>query len=572
VLPHTDPENFRMPFTADTYPGLISERTEAQARFVPEPGADLAGADVLVIGSGIGGGLLADQLADAFRRAGSPRRVLVLEAGSYLFPTHVYNVSRLDNGKVAGRYGVSTVRQIDAGEQRPDHLLDQLQMNLGGRSIFWSGLIPQIRPWELEFFPPRVRDDVQARLGDAGRILNESRSLGETPAALAAALAQVPEITADFDVRETPRAVHQPYLTGTGVPSGRYWFESTGVFNTAELLLNALGLPPGDADRRLDLLLNRYVESVTRRGDGRYDVVAQDVVAGRSATFTAPVVVLAAGSLGSPKILRRSPVFDGLPAEVQALVGKGLTDHPTTSWVEAMVTEMAGVPVPPDRHAKIILYSKGRREADGSLAFPFNVELNVNPVYWHLRENDPDDVAAPFRQGLKSFLEFKFSFGNCLDDGNDIVFDDPYRPRVEFGNLSRADELAGDRFRRSAGWTRTTGEIWPVLREVADRLLATCRDDGQAVRPLFGYVGENGKGFGYGTVHHAVGTLRMPARTGQDDPDFGTSVVDEDLRVHGEHGLYVCDMSVLPFSSAANPVRTLTALTLRLVDRIVTDH
>jgi choline dehydrogenase-like flavoprotein len=28
--------------------------------------------------------------------------------------------------------------------------------------------------------------------------------------------------------------------------------------------------------------------------------------------------------------------------------------------------------------------------------------------------------------------------------------------------------------------------------------------------------------------------------------------------------VYVCDMSVMPFSSAANPVRTLAALALRL--------
>lgn len=47
-------------------------------------------------------------------------------------------------------------------------------------------------------------------------------------------------------------------------------------------------------------------------------------------------------------------------------------------------------------------------------------------------------------------------------------------------------------------------------------------------------------------------------------PRASGSVVDEDLRVVGTQGLYVCDMSVMPFSSAANPVRTLVALALRL--------
>jgi choline dehydrogenase-like flavoprotein len=140
---------------------------------------------------------------------------------------------------------------------------------------------------------------------------------------------------------------------------------------------------------------------------------------------------------------------------------------------------------------------------------------------------------------------------------------------VEFGNLRRVNELAEHRFPRVAGWHKSVEETWQVLRDVAKRVLLTCRDDGREVPPRAGFIGEQGKGFGTGTVHHAVGTLRMPARTGQDDPDFGPSVVDTDLRVSGEPGLYVCDMSVLPFSSAANPVRTLTALTLRLAEQLV---
>jgi choline dehydrogenase-like flavoprotein len=74
----------------------------------------------------------------------------------------------------------------------------------------------------------------------------------------------------------------------------------------------------------------------------------------------------------------------------------------------------------------------------------------------------------------------------------------------------------------------------------------------------------DGKGFGWGTVHHAAGSLRMPHRTRYDAPIESQSVVDEDLRVAGTQHLYACDMSVMPFSSAANPVRTLVALALRL--------
>jgi hypothetical protein len=44
--------------------------------------------DAIVIGSGMGGGILAEALAD------KGWRVLVLEAGSFIFPTHVANLPR----------------------------------------------------------------------------------------------------------------------------------------------------------------------------------------------------------------------------------------------------------------------------------------------------------------------------------------------------------------------------------------------------------------------------------------------------------------------------------------------
>jgi choline dehydrogenase-like flavoprotein len=60
----------------------------------------------------------------------------------------------------------------------------------------------------------------------------------------------------------------------------------------------------------------------------------------------------------------------------------------------------------------------------------------------------------------------------------------------------------------------------------------------------------------------------MPFREAYKESFQENSVVDENLQVVGEDGLYVCDMSVMPLSSAANPVRTLVALALRLSEHI----
>jgi len=73
---------------------------------------------------------------------------------------------------------------------------------------------------------------------------------------------------------------------------------------------------------------------------------------------------------------------------------------------------------------------------------------------------------------------------------------------------------------------------------------------------------------GWGTVHHACGTLRMPWKANRDLAFNDRSVVDEKLKVHGTTGLYVCDMSVLPVSTAANLVRALAGLALRLAHHL----
>ena len=60
---------------------------------------------------------------------------------------------------------------------------------------------------------------------------------------------------------------------------------------------------------------------------------------------------------------------------------------------------------------------------------------------------------------------------------------------------------------------------------------------------------------------HHIGTTRMAG-------DRRLGVVDRDCRVFGVRNLYVCSSSVFPTSSHANPVLTLVAMALRLVDHL----
>jgi hypothetical protein len=164
------------------------------------------------------------------------------------------------------------------------------QLNLGGRSIFWSGLIPSIQGWELEFFPSAVRQDLTSGLlNEAGEVMNQSRSMGATAQAIVSKLRQSP-LAQHFSIQETPRALHQPYLTPDGVPKDQFFVEPTGVFNTAELLINQLGLTPGvnhGDGPGLQVLLNHFAEDVQNHGD-HFEIVVSNTLDNQIRTFKAP--------------------------------------------------------------------------------------------------------------------------------------------------------------------------------------------------------------------------------------------------------------------------------------------
>jgi len=69
---------------------------------------------------------------------------------------------------------------------------------------------------------------------------------------------------------------------------------------------------------------------------------------------------------------------------------------------------------------------------------------------------------------------------------------------------------------------------------------------------------------GPGGVAHEMGSIPMPNKAGQ------RGVVDKNLKiVSGWDNVYVCDLSVFPYSPAANPTLSLAALSLRLSDHLV---
>ena len=262
--------------------GLIAEDSAAQARLFSQYQGSRDDFDIIVIGSGMGGGIVADELAD---RGGGARRILVLEAGSYLFPTHVYNTSSFDNASIARSFGCRTFWQ-PGGFSDERYIHEVPQLNFGGRSIFWSGLIPTPQPWELEFFPDAARAALSAdALAAAGRKMNQSVTLGQMAEQIVAHL-RTTSLADDFDVAQTPRALHQPYLADDGALGTRFFFESTGVFNTAELLVNQLGRDRDHNGPGLHMQFHQYVEDLQPLPGGWFRVASRTTTTGAPPSTT----------------------------------------------------------------------------------------------------------------------------------------------------------------------------------------------------------------------------------------------------------------------------------------------
>src|SRR5690606_6122004 len=125
------------------------------------------------------------------------------------------------------------------------------------------------------------------------------------------------------------------------------------------------GVSHGDGPG-LHLLLNSFVEDVQNHGS-HLALVVRNTLTGQARTFRTGAAVLSAGSIESPKLLRRSSMYPWLPDSVKGLVGRGLTDHPTTTEAATFATGIGNVALANDEHAKIIFYSRGLRDAGGEI-------------------------------------------------------------------------------------------------------------------------------------------------------------------------------------------------------------
>jgi choline dehydrogenase-like flavoprotein len=479
--------------------------------------------DVIVIGSGMGGGILADALTD--REKGV--ETLVLDIGCLDFATHVYNLPGTDLGEIVNRHQVGHWSE-EAGATM--YFTQSVQMNLGGRSVFWSGVIPQMRKWELTHWP----DDIANYLLGGGyakaeTLMHKHVTFGEFQKKLIAAIKK--DFEADFDIVNTPRAYHQPEFAAQGSPPDSFILQSTGTFSTAELLLDSLTNNGQGGSEHLYVNLNHFVTEVRCIEGHIVEVICQDLVGNKRRTYRAKQYVLAAGSMESVRIALESKLEKEHP-----LIGKGFTDHPSyfVGYDEKHIYLNADSPwAGPHNHARIFFYPK--QPYKDAL---FNVEIVLNTEYWRERHTD-NDIQESRLNSQRTGINFKFNFDRPLNESNFVA-------------------LGGAR-----GKLRTRVDLIPenlVWKEAVKDLTKKLLKFFGAPDVDFDKFGGWGNG---GTPHHAGGSMRMGTSN-----DASKCVVDTNLRFLKIDNLYACDVSVFPHIPAANPSLTLAALALRLADHL----
>ncbi|MCC3328269.1 GMC oxidoreductase [Nocardia abscessus] len=478
--------------------------------------------DVIVVGSGMGGGILADQLSD--RGA----KTLLLEIGSLGPSTHINNLPG-DWESLPQRNQVLNFENKDDSK-----FLYGVQMTLGGRSVFWSGLIPRMREWELQYWP----QDVSTYLCATGylaaeALLRKRQTLGPFQNQVVEHLAAC---LPGYKVIDLPRSQHQPNLAADGSSIGDVIETSTGTFSTADLLLDSLGHAGRAGRDNLTVNLQHRVVRVESTGEQSAVVECQDLAGNVGRRYTGKYVVLCAGSIESPRIALQSNLQDP-----NKKIGRGLTDHPayfshggTDYGYMIPQTQDGGVPHPfwnPAACARVLIQPKANLISEQ----PFNTELLLNGWYWDLRHAD-DDLRQQWLNLGESRVKFQFNFSSQLDDTNWLALQGDDQPIA----LRVAPNESGSAFHEQC-------------KNLRNRLLEELDIPNPEPNSNLGYANQ-------GTPHHAGGSLRMSGD--------GTGVVDTNLKFEAYPNLYACDVSVFPAIPAANPSLTLAALSLRLADHL----
>ena len=518
--------------------------------------------DVMVIGSGYGGGVAASRLS----RAG--QSVCVIEKGKEFltgsFPSRLPELRRelqLNGGKM--RSG-SRTGLFDFRLGADIHVL--VGCGLGGGSLINAGvaLEPDSRVFADPAWPDEVRADGLLELGfkRAAAMLRPSRygraaELTKYRALEAASAAfGVPPVAApvvvSFEDIVNPAGVAQPACTLCGdCCSGC----NVGAKNTVAMTY----LPDAKA-HGADIFTELSVSHLAKEEGGwRVYFAPSDAKDAQASFVDAATVVLAAGTLGSTEILLRSRER-GL--ELSDRLGEGFSANGDIIAFALGGTERVngvGVGFP----SKFVGDAIGACVA-GQIELPDASDLDRSMI---LQEGVLPSALAPL------LPVFFIAGGRILGAAQSLikgVYQGPLSHLHTFFVVSH-DEAAGrislDNGSAQIHWPGVGAE--PVCARVDAALTKAAEAVG--ARYIKSPLAATNMGTKPATAH-PLGGCGMGQDAGEGVVNHKCQVFDGKGRESTHSGLYVCDGSVIPRSIGVNPLLTITALAERAMVHLARDH
>ena len=502
-------------------------------------GDEHVSADVVVIGSGAGGAVAAARLAEA------GRQVMILEEGSYL---HAPDFTEEEDGLAARLFAEQMMRATVDGSislfqggavgggttvnwmlmlRAPEHVLDEWRQRHGITGLGMDVLGPEFARIEHEVHARLVPDDAHSPPNRV--ILDGARKLGwrATAAAINATgcvRAGTCSLGCRYDAKQSALLTFLP----RAFAAGARLFANARVERIE--VAERSGAGPGSAP------LKRVRATTFDPGTG--------VLTG-TLVVEAPVVILAAGAVGTPAILERSGLGGGG-------VGRYLRLHPTTAILGRYARDMyplAGVP------QSTMCDQFIRRDARG---YGFWIEVPAfTPA---LAATALSGFGDAHRNDVRTLARVCPLILLVRDGSGDrsagaVWVDRRGNTRIRY-RLERSDRenlVAG--IEASARLLLATGAEEVVTLHTPPVRIRTERD--LALIQMARYGANRISLFSA----HVNGTCRM----GTSPAISGTT---PDGERHGVRGLYVCDGSLLPTSLGVNPQETIMALASVIAGRI----
>ena len=539
--------------------GPVREKTfEAQwFQLTPEKAATET-YDIIVIGTGMGGGVVAGDLFDTNSRLGkNAKSVLVIEKGGLTFHSHCLNAARPSGyGEDWGQQNDTFFALFKNDYEFKDPDQSKLwkagtMFNIGGRGAAWG------------LFCPRIHDEpLEAKFGtDLSKDLRDIwYTEAETLMALSLPLTNTvhQNIMERMNIKTKSKGCQWQWgRIASEFNDSRNFDFARGAFSPIDKILEiAMSKRRDSTGASIEhpnwkILINTEVRKILWDKDEKRatGVLVRDANGKETEIFLKnddsgiPLddtkIVLGAGSVGSPAILMRSGLKDELQnSESNAL---HLTDHDilakgiTFTYDDLSIREKVG-------SMKLQSYV---RLNSGKIAL---INMAINPSSFLPREFLP---SRRFTNRIFPKLTASVILPTDLNRNNTIDLDANEEPVL----------TAGREHQRS-----NSDPVVQEIREVTRDAIIAVKD---ALKLQLLPVDSNGE-FDWedddffatlelGIVAHELGTLPLKCHD-SDDP----FLVQPNLELVSRKGVYVCDLSIFPFSPEVNPSPTLVALALRL--------